>query len=334
MMIPIAIVGAGAWGTALGLMLARKGHEVLIWAHETKTAESINTYHINEQFLPGIPLNERLSATSSIPDLLAFSDIILASAPSHVTRLIAEQMCPYVRDTHGIVVCSKGIEQHTLEFMSSIYEKIFENIAEVAVLSGPTFAKEIALGLPGAAVLACKDPEWGERLQHELCAPQFRVYRSDDIIGVQVGGCVKNVIAIAAGICDGMSLGLNARSALICRGLAEISRLGVKLGGASETFTGLSGLGDLVLTATGTLSRNHTLGVQLGQGHTLEECVKTGGSIAEGVKNAVSLSELIELHQVEMPICRAVYEILYQNVNCADALQKILQRELPQQENS
>ncbi|HBL55767.1 MAG TPA: glycerol-3-phosphate dehydrogenase, partial [Deltaproteobacteria bacterium] len=203
---------------------------------------------------------------------------------------------------------------------------------KLAVLSGPTFAREVALDLPSAAVLACADEKTGSILQQQFHTDRFRLYRSTDLVGVQLGGAIKNVIAIASGIADGMKLGLNARAALICRGVAEMTRLGVVMGGSAETFTGMSGVGDLVLTATGTLSRNHSLGEKLGQGLSLEECLPVGGAVAEGVRNAVSIHELAELHKIEMPICNAVYQVLHEGFSCTQALQQLMERDRPDEE--
>jgi glycerol 3-phosphate dehydrogenase (NAD(P)+) (EC 1.1.1.94) len=231
-----------------------------------------------------------------------------------------------------LLILSKGIEQHSLALMSEIFAEELDNLPKLAVLSGPTFAREVALDLPSAAVLACADETAGMLLQKCFHSDRFRIYRSTDLVGVQLGGSIKNVIAIASGIADGMQLGLNARAALICRGIAEMSRLGTAMGGSAETFMGMSGIGDLVLTATGNLSRNHNLGEKLGQGFSLEDCLPSGGEVAEGVRNAVSIQELAERHKIEMPICNAVYQVLHQGVSCTHALQKLLERDRPDEE--
>lgn len=328
----IGLIGAGAWGTAMGALMAQKGLDATMWAYEKETVESINKQHENKIFLPGIPLPENLTATNDLMRLVNDHDIIIAATPSHIARAIAQQIKPVIRESHRIIIASKGIEQHSLTLMSDVFEQELNSIPTITVLSGPTFAQELAQGLPTGAVLACQSNDIGKELQQILRAPNFRVYLSEDIVGVQIGGTVKNVIAIATGISDGMGLGLNARSALICRGLAEMKRLGVLLGAQIETFAGMSGIGDLVLTATGNLSRNYSLGVSLGKGKTLAQYMETRQSVAEGVKNAVSIRELTEKFNVDMPICSAVYDILHNNLTPKDALLRLLGRNLPERE--
>ena len=328
----IGVIGAGAWGTALARLLVNNGNSVQLWCHEAETREDILTNHLNSSFLPDIQLPETLGASTELSEVVRNSKILVASVPSHFTREIAKKMRPEITHEHIVVILSKGIEQHSLALMSEIYAEELNNLPKLAVLSGPTFAREVALDLPSAAVLACADEETGSLLQKSFHSARFRLYRSTDLIGVQLAGAIKNVIAIASGIADGMKLGLNARAALICRGIAEMSRLGAVMGGSAETFMGMSGVGDLVLTATGTLSRNHTLGEKLGQGFSLEKCLPPGGAVAEGVRNAVSIHELAERHKIEMPICKAVYQVLHEGISCAQALKQLLERERPDEE--
>jgi glycerol-3-phosphate dehydrogenase (NAD(P)+) len=328
----IGVIGAGAWGTALARLLVNNGNSVQLWCHEAETREDILTNHLNSSFLPDIQLPETLGASTELSEVVRNSKILVASVPSHFTREIAKKMRPEITQEHIVVILSKGIEQHSLALMSEIYAEELNNLPKLAVLSGPTFAREVALDLPSAAVLACADEETGSLLQKSFHSARFRLYRSTDLIGVQLAGAIKNVIAIASGIADGMKLGLNARAALICRGIAEMSRLGAVMGGSAETFMGMSGVGDLVLTATGTLSRNHTLGEKLGQGFSLEKCLPPGGAVAEGVRNAVSIHELAERHKIEMPICKAVYQVLHEGISCAQALKQLLERERPDEE--
>ncbi|MEC7886451.1 MAG: NAD(P)H-dependent glycerol-3-phosphate dehydrogenase [SAR324 cluster bacterium] len=328
----IGVIGAGAWGTALARLLVNNGNSVQVWCLEAETRQDILTNHLNSSFLPEIRLPETLNASTDLSEVVRNSKILVASVPSHFTREIAKKMRSEITDEHIVVIISKGIEQHSLTLMSEIYANELDNLPKLAVLSGPTFAREVALDLPSAAVLACADEETGSLLQKSFHSARFRLYRSTDLIGVQLAGATKNVIAIASGIADGMKLGLNARAALICRGIAEMSRLGAVMGGAPETFMGMSGVGDLVLTATGTLSRNHTLGEKLGQGLSLEKCLPTGGAVAEGVRNSVSIHELAERHKIEMPICNAVYQVLHEGISCAQALKRLLERELPDEE--
>ena len=328
----IGVIGAGAWGTALARLLVNNGNSVQLWCHEAETRKDILTNHLNSSFLPEIRLPETLNASTDLSEVVRNSKILVASVPSHFTREIAKKMRSEITDEHIVVILSKGIEQHSLALMSEIYANELDNLPKLAVLSGPTFAREVALDLPSAAVLACADEETGSLLQKSFHSARFRLYRSTDLIGVQLAGAIKNVIAIASGIADGMKLGLNARAALICRGIAEMSRLGTVMGGAPETFMGMSGVGDLVLTATGTLSRNHTLGEKLGQGLSLEKCLPAGGAVAEGVRNSVSIHELAERHKIEMPICNAVYQVLHEGISCAQALKRLLERERPDEE--
>jgi len=328
----IGVIGAGAWGTALARLLANNGNSVQLWCHEAETKQDILTNHVNSSFLPDIPLPETLGATTDLSEVVRNSRILVASLPSHITREVAKKMLPEITAEHILVILSKGIERHSLALMSEIYAEELNNLPKLAVLSGPTFAREVALDLPSAAVLACAEEETGSILQQKFHTNRFRLYRSTDLVGVQLGGAIKNVIAIASGIADGMKLGLNARAALICRGVAEMTRLGVVMGGSAETFAGMSGVGDLVLTATGTLSRNHNLGEKLGQGLSLEECLPAGGAVAEGVRNAVSIHELAERHKIEMPICNAVYQVLHEGISCAQALKQLLERDRPDEE--
>ena len=326
------VIGAGAWGTAIARHLSIKGFPVRIWCRDTETADSIIKDHVNSVFLPDIVLPESLEATTNLLDVIRNASILLATTPSHFTREIARIINPEITSEHILVILTKGIEQKSLALMSEIYQQELGNIPKIAVLSGPTFAREVAQDLPSAAVLACNDRQTGNLLQEYFHSERFRLYKSNDLIGVQLGGTVKNVIAISSGIADGMNLGLNARAALICRGVAEMTRLGTAMGGQSGTFVGMSGIGDLILTATGELSRNYSLGQKLGRGLPLEKCLPTSRAVAEGVRNAVSINSLAERHQIEMPLCRAVYGIIYEEVSCASAFQGLLERDLPDQE--
>ncbi|MBF0286963.1 MAG: NAD(P)-dependent glycerol-3-phosphate dehydrogenase [SAR324 cluster bacterium] len=325
----IGIVGAGAWGTAMAALQACNGHTVTIWGYEKETVDSINRYRCNEVFLPHVTLPDNLSATQDLSQLVRSHSILVMAIPSHVTRNIIEQIVKDVDSEHRVVILTKGMEQHSLCLMSDVYQDAFDSNPVIAVLSGPNFALEVGKGMPTAATLACANERIGRELQQILSTSTFRLYHTSDMVGVQIGGTIKNVIAIAAGICDGMMLGLNARAALICRGLAEMKRMGTLLGGTIETFLGLSGVGDLILTATGDLSRNYTLGVALGKGVCLDQYLSQKNSVAEGVKNAVSLHELAAKHGLEMPICEAVYDILYSDLACKDAVFRLLERDLP-----
>jgi len=328
------VIGAGAWGTAIARHLSIKGLPVRIWCYETETADRIIKDHVNSHFLPDILLPETLDATTDLLDIIRNASILLAAIPSHFTREIARIINPEITSEHILVILTKGIEQNSLALMSEIFQQELGNVPKIAVLSGPTFAREVAQDLPSAAVLACDDRQTGNLLQEYLHSERFRVYKSNDLIGVQIGGTVKNVIAISSGIADGMKLGLNSRAALICRGIAEMTRLGTAMGGQEKTFVGMSGIGDLILTATGELSRNYTLGQKLGRGLPLEKCLPAGGVVVEGVRNAASINALAERHQIEMPLCRAVYGIIYEGISCVRALQGLLKRDLPDHEIS
>jgi len=328
------VLGAGAWGTAIARHLSIKGHPVRIWCNETETADSIIKDHVNSHFLPDILLPETLDATTDLLDIIRSARILLAAIPSHFTREIARIINPEITSEHILVILTKGIEKNSLALMSEIFQQEIDNLLKIAVLSGPTFAREVAQDLPSASVLACNDRQTGNLLQEYLHSDRFRVYKSNDLIGVQLGGTVKNVLAISSGIANGMKLGLNARAALICRGIAEMTRLGTSMGGQEKTFVGMSGIGDLILTATGELSRNYTLGQKLGRGLPLEKCIPAGGVVAEGVRNAASINALAERHQIEMPLCKAVYGIMYEGISCVRALQGLLERDPPDHEIS
>ena len=325
--LPIGVIGAGAWGTAISKLLCINGSNVKIWCHDPETAKDINTNHTNSNFLPDIVLPDSLQATIDLVEIVKSCRILVSTIPSHVTRKIAKIINPNITTNHILVILSKGIEQDSLALLSEIFSEELVNLPKIAVISGPTFAREVAMGLPSAAVLACNDNNTKIILQKIFHSDRFRLYLSNDMIGAQLGGAIKNVIAIASGIADGMKLGFNARAALICRGVAEMSRLGVKLGGSPETFSGISGTGDLILTATGNLSRNYSLGYKLGNGISLKECFDTDRIVVEGLRNAVSIKELATYYEIEMPICNAVFQILYKGISCSQALKDLLERD-------
>lgn len=325
----MGVIGAGAWGTALALQLTRTGHPVTLWAHEPETVEAINRTHTNPFFLPGIELPPDLQATSALEKLVASHTHLIWATPSQVVRPLAQQVAPHMRLEHQVALVSKGLEADSLKWLTQVLQEEWPQQPGLAVLSGPTFALELAQQLPTAAVLAGEASGTLDAFQQALSGNRFRLYRSPDLIGVQVGGAVKNVLAIAAGIVDGMALGLNARAALVCRGLAEMTRLGLAVGGRAETFSGLSGLGDLVLTATGSLSRNHEFGRQLGAGQSVAGSLPAGGKVVEGAANASTLLKLAQQYQVELPICEAVHQVVHQGLPCADALQHLLERDVP-----
>ncbi len=320
-----AVLGAGAWGAALADRLARNDHEVRVWAYEPDVADSINTSHRN-RFLADIPLCESITASSEMRDVVAGADVVVLVAPSHVTRAVAEAAQPSLSKNATIVVASKGIEQHSLARMTEIAQDVFGRRGVVA-LSGPTFAVEVARGQPTAIVAACPESAPARNVQQLFHGPAFRVYTQHDVIGVELGGAVKNVMALATGIAEGLELGFNARAALITRGLAEITRLGVALGADPATFAGLAGVGDLVLTCTGQLSRNRALGVDIGRGMTLDEALMGRETVAEGVITTRSAKALAERVGVSMPIVDAAYCVLFDNQAPRDAIVELMNRD-------
>ena len=320
----VGIIGAGAWGTALAIVLRRNGHEVLLWAYEREVAEAINRDHANALYLPGIALDPAIRAADALP-ALAGSDLLLLAAPAQHLRAALKGLAPHLGATVPLVICTKGIEQGTTALMSEILVEHLPR-APFAVLSGPSFAREVALGLPTALTLATRDAALGRSLIASLGSAAFRPYLSDDPVGAEIGGAVKNVLAIACGIVQGRKLGDNARAALITRGLAEMARLGLAKGARAETFMGLSGLGDLTLTCNGAQSRNFSLGRALGEGRPLAAILGERRSVAEGVTTAASVVALAERLEVEMPIARAVEAVLHQGAAIEASIEALLAR--------
>lgn len=325
--IPCAVIGAGAFGTAIADRLARNGHPVQLWAREADVVEAVNALHENPRFLPGATLDPALRATGDMQAALRGAALVIYAAPSHVLRAVAASAHGAVADGVVLAVATKGIERGTLSLMTEVVVEEAPH-HDVVALSGPSFAAEVAAGQPTAIVAASASLPAARLVQQAMSAPAFRVYTSDDVIGVELGGALKNVIAIATGILDGLGLGFNPRAALMTRGLAEMTRLGIALGARNETFAGLAGLGDLVLTCTGALSRNRAVGVAIGQGQTLEEALAGKDSVAEGVLNAQSARALAERAGVEMPIIEATYRILFENRAPREAIAELMAREL------
>lgn len=334
----VSVMGAGSWGTALAILLARKGIRCVLWARSEDTAMQLQRNRENSKYLPGFKFPQLLEITASLGEAISGVDVLLMVVPSHGMRQVLEDIA-HILKAHtscaikAVVSASKGIENTTLFTMTQVMEQVLPASLHdsLAVLSGPSFAKEVAQGLPTAVTIAAKDANLATELQKLFSADSMRVYASTDVMGVQLAGALKNVIAIAAGICDGMGLGDNARAALITRGLAEIARLGVKLGAKPMTFAGLSGLGDLVLTCTGALSRNRHVGLELGRGRKLPEIIANLNMVAEGVKTCASAWDLARLHQVSMPITEQVYRVLYEDHEPGDAVRALLNRPLAQE---
>ncbi|OQW37889.1 MAG: glycerol-3-phosphate dehydrogenase [Nitrospira sp. SG-bin1] len=325
----IGVIGAGAWGTALAKHLAEKGLEVRLWAYEQDVVDAINFSHENTVFLRDVPLPRSLTATSSLREAITSRDGVLFAVPSHLTRSLLQQLAPCLSDSLPIVCATKGIEENTAKLMTQVMEDELPPSMHrfLMVLSGPSFASELGVGKPTAVCLAGSDAQLVRRFQSVLMTPVFRVYADTDVIGVQLGGALKNVMALAAGVIDGLDLGLNARAALITRGLAEIIRLGMAMGADSRTFYGLSGVGDLVLTCTGTLSRNHSVGVRLGKGEKLEAILAGMQAVAEGVRTARAALTLARRYGVDMPITQEINAVLYDNKSCSKAVCDLMERD-------
>ncbi|GAB6887808.1 NAD(P)H-dependent glycerol-3-phosphate dehydrogenase [Desulfothermus okinawensis JCM 13304] len=325
----IGVLGAGSWGTTLANLLASKGHNTTLWVREIELLEEIRKKRINTWFLPDIKLNSGLKFTNSLKDAVVNMDFILIVVPAQFIRGVVTEIRPYLEKNKIVVSASKGIEVGTLKTISEvIMEELLGLDPVYAVLSGPSFAKEVSLGYPTAVSLGCSQSQIGEKLQKVFSTKRFRVYLNEDYRGVELGGAIKNVIAIGAGICDGLGFGYDPRAALITRGLAEMSRLGVAMGAKKETFMGLSGLGDLVLTCTGDLSRNRQVGLRIGRGERLEDILKGMKMVAEGVKTCEALYLLGTKKDVEMPITEQVYRILYEEKDPKRAVEELMLRDL------
>jgi len=331
----IAVIGGGSWGTTLSNLLAIKGFNVTLWVYEEEVCRQILESGENRTYLPGIKLSENLKPVSSLGESVKDKDVILWVTPSHVARRLLLDALPYIGKASIIVNATKGFEEETLMTMAQMMEAVLpeEMFFRSAYLSGPSFAREVARKCPTAVTVASKNAEVAESVQDIFSTPCFRVYTSGDITGVVVGGAVKNVIAIGAGISDGLDFGNNARAALITRGLAEMTRLAVALGANAGTISGLSGLGDLVLTCTGDLSRNRSLGVRLGRGEKIDSILDEMKTVAEGVKTARALKLLSEKIGAEMPITGKIYSILYEGMDAKSAVNELMTRELKQEIN-
>ena len=331
--IKIGVVGAGSWGTALANLLATKGHAVDLWVYEPEIKEQIANERQNKIFLPGITLSSNLTPSNHMVEVVSAKEVLLVVVPSHVMRETASQLQGRIAPGTIVVTASKGIENQTHLTMTGVLRDVLPDVDDnaFAVLSGPSFAKEVANQVATVVTIAAKNQDVGERIQKIFVTPYFRVYTNDDILGTELGGSVKNVIAIASGVIDGLGLGLNTRAALITRGMTEIRRLGLKMGANPRTFTGLAGVGDLILTCTGTLSRNYTVGKKIGSGMKLTEILAEMRMVAEGVKTAKSVYNLANKLDVEMPICEEVYRILYEDLSPKEALYRLMTRDLKQE---
>jgi len=322
-----AVVGAGAWGTALANLLATNGHETRLWAFEADVVSSINTTSENRRFLPGPRLSTGIRATTNLADAVADASFVVYATPSHHLRRVAREAAAHVQTDAVLAVATKGVEQETLSLMTTVVDQESSGHAVVGI-SGPSFAAEVIAQQPTAIVAASRQPDAARVAQEALSNATFRVYTNDDVVGVELGGALKNVMAVATGIVEGVGLGFNSRAALITRGLHEMTRLGVALGARASTFAGLAGVGDLVLTCTGALSRNRALGVELGKGATLTAALEGKETVAEGVTTTASALALAAKYGVDMPIVRMVHRILFDGHAARDAVPELMAREL------
>jgi glycerol-3-phosphate dehydrogenase (NAD(P)+) len=325
----IGVIGAGSWGTALANLLAQKGMDVALWVREEEVYDRIVRERVNSLFLPGVSLSTHLTPVQTFEEALSGKELALIVVPSHVFRKVLEGLRPHLREGMHVMAATKGIENETGMVMSQVAESILSKsfMKTYGCLSGPSFAQEVAAGYPTAVTIACNHMEHAENLQRLFATSAFRVYVSQDLTGLQLGGALKNVIAIAAGASDGLGFGHNARAALITRGLAEMTRLGVAMSANPHTFAGLGGMGDLVLTCTGDLSRNRTVGFKIGKGMKLEEITRGMKMVAEGIKTTKSAYELSRKVNVEMPITKEIYEVLYNRKDPRDAVRDLMTRE-------
>ena len=329
----IAIIGAGSWGTALAVLLSKKGHSCCLWGHNTLHVRDILKYRENRKYLPGVNFPANLKVTDSIEQCLMGSTLIVMVVPSHGFREVFVSLVPYLKNGVKIISAVKGVENNTLLTMTQVVKEVMKEKkckvqVEVGVLSGPSFAEEVAKDVPTAVTIGFSQLESAQEAQRIFGTETFRVYAGQDIIGLEISASFKNIIAIAAGVCDGLGYGLNTRAALITRGLAEMKRLGVAMEADPATFSGLSGIGDLLLTCTGDLSRNRTVGLKLGQGKNLQQITREMSMVAEGIKTTKSLFDLTEKLGIEMPILEQVYNILYRDKSCSEAVKDLLAREL------
>lgn len=325
----ISIAGGGSFGTAIAVAAARSGNEVLLWAHDAGLAARLSATRENDVYLPGVALSEQIHFTNNLAEIASFSDTIFMIVPSHHYRGVLTELAASIEKPVRVISGTKGIENESLERMSQVSASVLrKKLRAFAALSGPTFAIELAKGDPTTAVIASSDTDFATEVQHVLSSPTFRLYNSPDVVGVELSGSLKNVIAIAAGVVEGLGLGFNTNAAVVTRGLHEISKLGSAMGGRAETFSGLAGMGDLVLTCTGSLSRNRRVGIALGRGQKLEEILSETKLVAEGVKTARSVRDLSSKLAIEMPIATEMFRVLYEAESPKAAIQRLMTRSL------
>lgn len=324
----LAVLGAGSWGTALAMLLAQNKHHVNLWSHNVEHATSMQQARENNRYLANLTFPTTLNVSSSLESTLKDVNDILIVVPSHAFRQTLETIKPFITTLNRIAWATKGLEENSYKLLHQVAREVLGDEIPLAVISGPTFAKEVAQGLPGAVTIASTDQSFAIDWAHLLHNDHFRAYTGDDVIGVEIGGACKNVIAIAAGIADGMGFGANARAALIARALSEITQLGVSLGAKAETFTGLTGLGDLVLTCTDDQSRNRRTGIALGKGKKLDDAIKEIGQVVEGVTTAKEVVSLARRQNIDMPITEQVYNVLYKKTSTKNAVNALFNRSI------
>ncbi|WP_298717051.1 NAD(P)H-dependent glycerol-3-phosphate dehydrogenase [uncultured Oceanisphaera sp.] len=324
----ISVLGAGSYGTALAIAIARNGHRTLLWSHRPEQVATLATERCNKVFLPDATFPDSLIPEAGLKQVVQASRDLLVVVPSHVFADVLKQIKPFLRKDSRVAWATKGLDPTSGSLLQDVAREILGDRIPLAVLSGPTFAKELAMGLPTAISLASSDDDFaGDLADLVHCDRSFRVYLNDDMVGLQLGGAVKNVIAIGAGLADGLGFGANARTALITRGMVELQRLGVALGARQETFMGMAGLGDLVLTCTDNQSRNRRFGLALGRGQDVQAAMTDIGQVVEGYRNAAEVHQLAARYSVEMPICEQVYQVLYQGKNAKEAAIALLSRD-------
>ncbi|MGN6223235.1 NAD(P)H-dependent glycerol-3-phosphate dehydrogenase [Pseudoxanthomonas sp.] len=323
----IAVLGAGSWGTALATLMARNGHHVVLWGRDEKVATAIDTQHENPRYLPGIALPDSLRATTDLATAMQGAELVLVVVPSHAFTETLKLIAPLRPAGAGVAWATKGFEPGSGRFLHEVAEEILGEDVPLAVVTGPSFAKEVALGLPTAVTVHGHDAGFAQLMAEVLHGPAFRAYTGDDMVGAELGGAMKNVLAVATGVADGMQLGLNARAGLITRGLNEMLRLAAAIGGKPETLMGLAGLGDLVLTATGDLSRNRRLGLALGRGQPIQDAIREIGQVVESMQAADEVMRQAERHAIDLPISSAVRAVLHGEMTPTLGLQQLLARE-------
>lgn len=325
--ITVAVLGAGSWGTALASLLARNGHRTVIWGRDAEQVRAINERHENTRYLPGIPLPESLRASTDLPATVRAADVVLVVTPSHAFGDTVRALAPHRRPGTGVAWATKGFEPGSGRFLHEVAAELLGDEVPLAVVTGPSFAKEVTQGLPTAVTVHSDDPDFAQTVAEALHGPAFRAYTGNDMLGAELGGAMKNVLAVATGVADGMHLGLNARAGLITRGLNEMLRLNQALGGRAETLMGLAGLGDLVLTCTGDLSRNRRLGLALGQGQSIKDAVAAIGQVVESIQTCDEVVRLAGRFDMDLPISALVRRVLHEEITPQEGLKLLLARE-------